>query len=98
MAKYYLIPGNNGKDCPGNGLHKTPNGVLIKCHCDECDYFVCCLEDECKYCKDKNCYRKKILKHLKKKDKNRDFPLLEKLLLAPFYAPYPEAFIDKFLL
>ncbi len=32
-----LIPGNGGKDCPGNG----ENGN--ECCCDECDYLGCCI-------------------------------------------------------
>jgi len=34
-----LIPGNLGKDCPGNG--EDPN---IECCCDECDYMQCCFD------------------------------------------------------
>ena len=34
-----LIPGNGGKDCPGNGEFGT-------CCCDECDYMICCFGDE----------------------------------------------------
>ena len=49
-----LTPGNDGKDCLGNGEH--PN---IECCCDECDYLQCCLEShdsmECYSCRDKKC-------------------------------------------
>ena len=49
-----LIPGNNGRDCPGNG--ENPG---IECCCDECDYLLCCTEfhnpSECKHCSDQNC-------------------------------------------
>ena len=49
-----LIPGNDGRDCPGNGLHPG-----IECCCDECDYMICCLEEhdsaECTTCMDKRC-------------------------------------------
>lgn len=49
-----LIPGNLGKDCPGNG--KDTN---IECCCDECDYMQCCLEthdsSECFNCQDTDC-------------------------------------------
>lgn len=41
-----LIPGNGGKNCPGNGLHKHPDGSTIECCCDECDYMLCCYECE----------------------------------------------------
>ena len=37
-----LIPGNGGANCPGNGAHIDPNGNLIACCCDECDYMLCC--------------------------------------------------------
>ena len=54
-----LIPGNNGKDCPGNGEIKDDNGEIIECCCDECDYFLCCFEeqgiDDCKNCLDPDC-------------------------------------------
>ena len=33
-----LIPGNGGKDCPGNGEHG------YECCCDECNYLCCCTE------------------------------------------------------
>ena len=50
-----LIPGNNGKDCPGNG--ETQNN--IECCCDECNYLMCCTElhnsCECLYCEDLYC-------------------------------------------
>ena len=51
-----LIPGNLGKDCPGNGEH-----VLVECCCNECDYFLCCIDEEypkcCEGCKDTKCPR-----------------------------------------
>ena len=52
-----LIPGNLGRDCPGNGSNDD-----VECCCDECDYMLCCLPDhdmaECLQCKDKDCSRK----------------------------------------
>ena len=42
-----LIPGNHGKDCPGNG----ENGN--ECCCDECDFLCCCIE----YFKRQDCDR-----------------------------------------
>ena len=49
-----LIPGNDGRDCPGNGLHPD-----IECCCDECDYMMCCLDEhdpaQCSACSDKKC-------------------------------------------
>ena len=38
-----LVPGNGGKDCPGNGEHHDKDGNLIECQCDECDYLLLCL-------------------------------------------------------
>lgn len=65
MSKYYYyICGNNGKNCPFNGEHKDRNGILIECRCDECNYMICCLDGQCKKCKDKNCYRKRILRKI----------------------------------
>ena len=49
-----LIPGNCGKDCPGNG--EDPN---VECCCDECDYMLCCQEShnlsQCQTCTDTDC-------------------------------------------
>lgn len=49
-----LIPGNQGRDCPGNGTHPDK-----ECCCDECDYMVCCfaphLSAPCEMCTDRNC-------------------------------------------
>ncbi len=54
-----LIPGNNGKDCPGNGEHFNENGELIEICCDECGYYMCCLDEhiskECLVCSDERC-------------------------------------------
>ena len=51
-----LLPGNQGKDCPGNGTNPG-----IECCCDECDYLLCCIDteypDRCKGCKDIFCPR-----------------------------------------
>ena len=56
-----LVPGNLGKDCPGNG---TVPGV--ECCCDECDYMLCCVEthdpEECRKCSDLRCPRALELK------------------------------------
>ena len=57
-----LIPGNMGKDCPGNGNHLDEKGLPIECCCDECDYYLCCLEshtqEDCKNCFDRDCPQK----------------------------------------
>ena len=49
-----LIPGNCGKDCPGNWEFAG-----LDCCCEECDYMMCCLEDhdpaECLTCRDSAC-------------------------------------------
>ena len=51
-----LIPGNCGRDCPGN----VENNSQVCC-CDECDYMMCCLpthrEMDCVQCGDKECPR-----------------------------------------
>lgn len=52
-----LIPGNHGKDCPGNG--ENPE---LECCCNECDYLLCCVDTDypkqCEKCKDKYCPRR----------------------------------------
>ena len=62
-----LTPGNNGKDCLGNGNHFYENGERMECCCDECSYMICCFEmnglDDCENCDDKSCPHSK-----KKKD------------------------------
>ena len=54
-----LIPGNQGKNCPGNGLHRDPWGQSIECCCDECNYALCCTEshqeEDCFACLDPFC-------------------------------------------
>ena len=35
-----LIPGNYGRDCPGNGEHQGG-----ECCCEECDYMLLCFPD-----------------------------------------------------
>ena len=40
MKDIRLIPGNEGKDCPGNG---TVQGIEIQC--DECDFLMCCIQE-----------------------------------------------------
>ena len=37
-----LTPGNDGKDCLGNGSHYDEFGNLIEICCEQCDYFLCC--------------------------------------------------------
>ena len=42
-----IIPGNCGNDCPYNGEGSE------ECLCDECDFLLCCLDenkDDCKIC------------------------------------------------
>lgn len=54
-----LNPGNNGRDCFGNGEHFDEQGNPIECCCDECNYMMRCLEthseDECEICDDIYC-------------------------------------------
>ena len=49
-----LIPGNGGRECPGNG-------ETGECCCDECDYLLCCFGGEaalpCELCRDWDCPR-----------------------------------------
>lgn len=40
-----LTPGNNGKDCLGNGEHIDELGEIIECCCEECDYYLECFEN-----------------------------------------------------
>lgn len=51
-----LVPGNYGKDCPGNG--EVPG---VECCCNECDYMICCFgpydSNKCKNCTNKDCPR-----------------------------------------
>ena len=51
-----LLPGKQGRDCPGNGMNTN-----VECCCDECDYLLCCIYGEnltqCDVCKDYNCPR-----------------------------------------
>ena len=51
-----IIPGNQGKDCPGNWSSAGWN-----CCCDECDYMICFLDThdpkECESCTDQDCPR-----------------------------------------
>ena len=51
-----LLPGNGGKDCPGNGYHTG-----IECCCDECAYMLCCFSEDigpsCTICMDLDCPR-----------------------------------------
>lgn len=81
-----LIPGNFGKNCPGNGRHRNIKGKLLECCCDECGYMLCCLnkewKKECATCTDTNCPRNSILK---KRYKNIFiYCLLKKLHLRSF--------------
>ena len=39
-----LKPGNQGKDCLGNGANPA-----IECCCDECDYMLCCFDTKWTY-------------------------------------------------
>ena len=52
-----LTPGNHWKDCLGNDEHCNEEGDSIECCCDECDYMMCCVSNECISCKDLDCTR-----------------------------------------
>lgn len=62
-----LIPGNRGKDCPGNGMWND-----LECCCDECDYMMCCLDErehmQCDICKESDCPRVKSAITVKEED------------------------------
>ena len=51
-----LMPGNEGRDCPGNGEHPG-----VECCCDECDYMMCCFGGfparSCDTCTNRHCPR-----------------------------------------
>lgn len=38
MAEYYLIPGNNGENCIGNGRYIKSDGTPIRCRCGNCKF------------------------------------------------------------
>jgi len=54
-----LIPGEGGKNCPGNGRTYDEKGKKIECCCDECDYMQCCFPEysiqDCLSCEDPDC-------------------------------------------
>ena len=56
-----LIPGNFGRNCPGNGKHRDIRGKLLECCCDECDYMLCCINKDwksrCEHCDILKCPR-----------------------------------------
>ena len=59
---FKFVPGNFGKDCPGNGEDKS-----IECQCDECDFLMCCIDEDFeKYCTDCIEYECKYNKTVKK--------------------------------
>lgn len=41
-----ITPGNFGEDCLGNGKHINGVGKIIECCCDECDYLLCCIDED----------------------------------------------------
>lgn len=98
MAKYYLIPGNNGENCIGNGRYIKSDGTPIRCRCGNCKFKSCCIKNKCQGCQIKKCPRRVIIKHIKRKRRlNRLSAFFDNLFYESLYAPYPEAFIDKFL-
>lgn len=58
-----IMPGNEGRDCLGNGETLDENGDLIECCCDECDYLMCCYYKnvDCLSCDIDECPRKSIM-------------------------------------
>ncbi len=65
-----LTPGNDGKDCLGNGSHYDENGELIECCCDKCEFLLCCVSEyhnpeHCESCYYTECkYRDKKYKRV----------------------------------
>ena len=61
MSDIKLIPGDMGRNCPGNG----ENGEY-ECFCDECDYMLCCTAQhdvkQCESCDRKECKNNKNIK------------------------------------
>lgn len=61
MEEIEIMPGNEGRDCPGNGRNKE-----IECMCDECDFLMCCIPeyspDGCEGCTYEHCPRIKSKK------------------------------------
>ena len=59
MKEIKLYPGNHGLDCPGNGEAFDETGVRMMCLCDECDFLLCCVEenwkDACRKCGNVSC-------------------------------------------
>ena len=56
-----LIPGNFGRDCPGNGEHRN-----IECCCEECNYYLRCFPDFT-WLKIKFLFKKRAIKNAIKK-------------------------------
>ena len=56
-----LTPGKFGEYCLGNGKHIGEDGNVIECCCDECNYLLCCIDENfsqiCKQCRDSDCAR-----------------------------------------
>lgn len=52
-----LNPTNLGKNCLGNGKHYDKNGNLIPICCDECDFYICCIDinTNCNICTNEKC-------------------------------------------
>jgi len=47
----FLTPGNKGRDCLYNGKFCDPDGNPLPICCDECDYLMCCFDDDmCNKC------------------------------------------------
>ena len=40
-----LTPGNEGKDCKGNGTQFDEHGNPLECCCNECDYMMICFPE-----------------------------------------------------
>ncbi len=56
-----LVPGNGGRDCPGNGSGRDESGNRIECCCEACDWALCCEDSHepaaCLRCDERDCPR-----------------------------------------
>ncbi len=74
-----LVPGNGGRDCPGNGESVDEQGRPVGCCCEECDYAVCCFENAqdylCTDCRLSECPRAPVQRRAGARNTHRRPPL-----------------------
>lgn len=55
-----LIPGNSGRECPGNGTFHTLDGTPIPRGCGTCAFYACChAPAHCHTCTNLDCPQKR---------------------------------------